>query len=175
MYWIGAIGIFNIFSLAASDVLSHGKIVSCIMPPEPTLKLFGNNIRYNETNWNLCTHLLIIDDYIYQQGSTNSCLKTFTSKTVSSKFFNFFFKLLFLKDASDYDNVGDVVISLRMKYPHLKILLTSDANDILMTYISKINPSPKSGEKFIRNIVKIVKRYYDGLDLHFDCIQRYKL
>lgn len=74
MYCSSVLVILSLFSLAAAEVFSHGKIVTCITAFEAVLDLAGYDFRYNATNWHLCTHLLLIDDHIYVKGGSKHSL-----------------------------------------------------------------------------------------------------
>lgn len=71
MYFIGALAILCLSTLATAAVLPHGKIVACPTVTSSVLDVEDNPFTYNETDWNLCTHLIVLDDEFLHKEGTN--------------------------------------------------------------------------------------------------------
>lgn len=57
-----------IFAASKSTGPTHGKVVMCSVYTEFTLASRNDPFKYNQSNLNLCTHLVARDSQLYQEG-----------------------------------------------------------------------------------------------------------
>lgn len=74
MHLISGLAILCLTTFAAAEVLSHGKIVACPTMTYSVLKAWDSEFKYNETDWNLCTRIIVLDDLFLHKKGTKGIL-----------------------------------------------------------------------------------------------------
>ncbi|XP_055304986.1 probable chitinase 2 isoform X2 [Sitodiplosis mosellana] len=142
MRFIGFLAILGVFVAATAQAgPSHGKVVACYGWTSQLLPYMGTNVRgdvvaFEDADLNLCTH---IHPFLRAREPWN-----FTS-------------VMSDEDEEEYKQL----IRLKLKYPHLKIMMM-----IEFRYIAQYYGNSVQYQACIKNIINFLLRFdFDGLDI----------
>lgn len=133
--------ILSVLTLVITQGPSHGKVVVCPVMSQTLLDAFGTGFIIENTNWSLCTHIILTETLSDEMGNTikpgKYQIDVIPKKKKNSTQLN---RTINRSSEIQSDNPRNYQLptSLKAKFPHLKVIYTKKSIAIVFQDMVKI-------------------------------------